>query len=168
MVSDIPVAIYTIGIQVGDGTKKTEDSLSTAYMMVADTIASLKVANDEGARNALTYAFYNVTPDVDAEAKTASYTIGATLMSRGDFSKCDNATLVMTGKVEGFDYAAAADVVLQAAQSKLEKVVDRADAPVAVSYFNLAGQEVAAPKGASLKIERYSDGYTVVKKVLVK
>ena len=143
MVSDIPVAIYTIGIQVGDGTKKTEDSLSTAYMMVADTIASLKVANDEGARNALTYAFYNVTPDVDAEAKTASYTIGATLMSRGDFSKCDNATLVMTGKVEGFDYAAAA-------------------------YFNLAGQEVAAPKGASLKIERYSDGYTVVKKVLVK
>jgi hypothetical protein len=168
LVSDIPVGIYTIGIQVGDGTKKTEDSLSTAYMMVADTIASLKVANDEGARNALTYAFYNVTPDVDAEAKTASYTVGATLMSRGDFSKCDNATLYMTGKVEGFDYAAAADVVLQAAQSKLDKVVDRADAPVAVSYYNLAGQEVAAPKGASLKIERYSDGYTVVKKVLVK
>lgn len=168
LVSDIPVGIYTIGIQVGDGTKKTEDSLSTAYMIVADTIASLKVGNDEGARNALTYAFYNVTPDVDAEAKTASFTVGATLMSRGDFSKCDNATLVMTGKLDGFDYAAAADVVLQAAQSKLEKVVDRADAPVAVSYFNLAGQEVAAPKGASLKIERYSDGYTVVKKVLVK
>ncbi|MBQ7238088.1 MAG: hypothetical protein IJS20_04785, partial [Bacteroidales bacterium] len=168
LVSDIPVGIYTIGIQVGDGTKKSEDSLSTAYMIVADTIASLKVANDEGARNALTYAFYNVTPDVDAEAKTASYTVGATLMSRGDFSKCDNATLYMTGKLDGFDYAAAADVVLQAAQSKLDKVVDRADAPVAVSYFNLAGQEVAAPKGASLKIERYSDGYTVVKKVLVK
>ena len=168
LVSDIPVGIYTIGIQVGDGTKKTEDSLSTAYMIVADTIASLKVANDEGGRNALTYAFYNVTPDVDAEAKTASYTVGATLMSRGDFSKCDNATLVMTGKLEGFDYAAAADVVLEAAKNGLDKVVERTDAPVAVSYFNMAGQEVAAPQGASLKIERYSDGYTVVKKVLVK
>ncbi|MBP5680380.1 MAG: hypothetical protein J6X31_04990, partial [Bacteroidales bacterium] len=168
LVSDIPVGVYSISIQVGDGTKKTEDSLSTAYMIVADTVASLKVANDEGSRNALTYTFYNVTPDVDAEAKTASYTVGATLMSRGDFSKCDNATLVMTGKLEGFDYAAAADVVLEAAKNGLDKVVERTDAPVAVSYFNMAGQEVAAPQGVSLKIERYSDGYTVVKKVLVK
>ena len=74
------------------------------------------------------------------------------------------AVVLVVGVVRGVP----ADVVLQAAQSKLDKVVDRADAPVAVSYYNLAGQEVAAPKGASLKIERYSDGYTVVKKVLVK
>ncbi|MCR5395218.1 MAG: hypothetical protein K6E86_07485 [Bacteroidales bacterium] len=105
------------------------------------------------------------TADVFATVK-----IGANLMpfKSSNHGEIDNAKLYMTGKIDGFDYAAAATKALNAAVSDLRQVEVRDDAPVQVTYFNMAGQQSVAPQGVSLKVERYSDGYVVVKKVLVK
>ena len=105
------------------------------------------------------------TADVFATVK-----IGANLMplKNSSHGEIDNAKLYMTGKIDGFDYAAAAAKALDAAVSDLRQVEVRDDAPVQVTYFNMAGQQSVAPQGVSLKVERYSDGYVVVKKVLVK
>ena len=96
--------------------------------------------------------------------------IGANLMPFQDknHGAVDNAKLFMTAKDPAFDYGKAYEEVLKDAVNGLQNVEVRTDAPVSVTYYNMAGQQLAAPQGVGLKIERYSDGYVVVKKVLVK
>jgi hypothetical protein len=107
---------------------------------------------------------------VPATGNYATFKIGANLMPFQDknHGEVDNAKLYMTAKDPSFDYGAAAEAVRKDATDDIQQVEVRTDAPVAVSYFNMAGQQMAAPKGVSLKVESYSDGYVVVKKVLVK
>ncbi|MBR0036159.1 MAG: hypothetical protein IJP70_00795 [Bacteroidales bacterium] len=163
----LPAGIYTASIKVGDGTSTSEENLSYAFVNTEATNDTIIVENDGGSRNAQPKQFTGIVADVDAETATASLTIGAALCSRGDFSKCDDAVLYMTAKAEGFDYATAADKLLQLAADGIQ-LQTRDDAPAQVSFFNLKGQRINAAEGVCIKIERYADGYTVVKKVVVK
>jgi len=161
----LPAGTYTASIQVGDGTATSKDNNSFAYCGTDEKIDTVVVANDGGSRSLKDYKFINVTPNVDAESKTASFILGAQINCDADFGTIDNASLYMTAKDKTFDYAAAATQLLQE-YNGIDAVAE--GAPVAVSYLNLAGQHIAAPKGVSLKIERFSNGVTVVKKVIVK
>jgi hypothetical protein len=42
------------------------------------------------------------------------------------------------------------------------------EAPQSVRYYNLSGAVIAQPAGICVKIERYTNGYVVVKKIVVK
>lgn len=92
-------------------------------------------------------------------------TIGGHQMAHNSFSGLWNAKLYLTDKLEGYDYAKASEELFNELATGLEA---REDAPVAVSYYNLNGQQTVATQGINIKVERYSDGYTVVKKVIVK
>jgi hypothetical protein len=161
----LPAGIYSASIKVGDGTSTSEENLSYAFVNTEATNDTVIVANDGGSRNAQPKSFYNIVADVDDNC-AASLTLGAALRSRGDFSKCDDATLFLTAAVAGFDYADAAQKLLGLAADGIQ-IVERTDAPVSVSYIDLSGRKSIA-KGVMVKIERYADGYTVVKKVVVK
>lgn len=163
----LPVGTYTAIIKVGDGTSTNEENLSRAFVKTdaMEEAVEAVVINDNGARNAQPYTFTLVTPDV-AE-NTASFTLGAKLMSRGDFSKCDDAAIYLTGKAEGFDYAAASAALLQEVAEGIQ-LQERDDQPAISLFYDLNGRRIQVADGVCIRIDRYADGYTVVRKVVVK
>jgi len=165
-VEGLPAGTYTPSIQVGDGTSKDKENNSFAYFSTDEKSDTVTVINDGGNRALKDYKTINVTPNVDAKSKTASLVIGAQVNCSGDFATIDNAKLYMTAKVADFDYAAAAQQLLNEYNGINETEI--AGTPVSVTYINLAGQHMTAPQGVSLKVERMSNGMTVVKKVIVK
>lgn len=164
-VTYMPVGIYTASIKVGDGTPTDQENLSYAYCWNnADGSEVVKtiIANDGGARNAQPVYFLNVEPQVDGNF--ASLTIGAGLMSRSDFSKCDDADLYMTGKLPGFDYAKAAEELGAEVATAINNVAVPAGEPVNVKFFGLDGKQVANPNGVAIKVATYKNGAVVVSK----
>lgn len=161
----LPVGIYNTSIKVGDGTSTSEESLSFGFYQVSDDAEPVQTIreNDGGARNAQPIEFTDVKPAIDGNF--ASFTLGAGLRSRGDFSKCDDAALVMTGKDPNFDYAAAAAEILGEVTA-IQSAQLPAGEPVNVKYYDLNGVQTNAPKGVCIKIETYKNGTTVVKKAI--
>lgn len=181
--ANLPVGVYTMMMKTADCSniadvsttyvKKDESrpwSESVVYAVVAgqDTVSC---EANYGTNQVWRNADFTYLPSINGVAAagevTVAMTIGADINCYGDAAQVDDTNLYLTGKVEGFDYAAAAAQIFNNVPSEL-KVVEREDAPVAVSFINLNGQHTAAPQGVCLKVERYADGYTVVKKVVVK
>lgn len=115
--------------------------------------------------------YYSFTDDVmenvalDGEVY-ADVKIGAYIHAQESFAAIRNVRLSLKSAKADFDYAAAA-TALQGVIDGIE-VVEREDAPVNVTFFNLNGQQAEAAQGINIKVERYADGYIVVKKVIVK
>lgn len=168
LVTNLPVVVYDVTIQVGDGTSTSEESLSYAYCKTAAMEEPLTIIaeNDGGARSATDKTFPEITPDI--ADNLGSLTVGAVLRSRGDFSKCDNASLVMTGIVEGFKYDEAA-AALEKETSVENITAAELGEPVAVELYNLNGVKVATLEAGSIaiKIEHFKNGFMKVSKVCV-
>ncbi len=179
--NNLPAGVYTMFMKTADCsnvadvsktyTKKDESlpwSTSEVYAKIGEAVTSVEANYGSGQvwRNASDTYLPNIQGTVAAGENTVAMTIGANMNCTSDAAQVDDTRLFMTGKIEGFDYRAAADALLASIPSSL-KAVERTDAPVAVEFFNLAGQKGAA-QGVNIKVERYSDGYTVVKKVIVK
>lgn len=111
--------------------------------------------------------FTGVAPVYEEGATLGSITLGAHMTIYGGFGNVDDATLTITGILEGFDYAAAAQ--------KLEEEITAVDnvqmpegEPVSVSYYDLSGKKVSRPNGITIKVDTYKNGFMKVSKVLVK
>lgn len=101
---------------------------------------------------------------------TGSILLGAHPIANGGFTRTDNATLTMTGKVEGFPYADAA-AYLAGKITEIEEVQqskEPAEAPVKVVYYDLNGAPTSAPQGIAIMVATYANGYMKVSKVVVK
>lgn len=180
--ANLPVGVYTMMMKTADCSNiadvsttyvKKDESLpwsnSVVYAVVGQDTTSVEAnyGTNQVWRNAADTWLPNINGTAAAGEVTVAMTIGADMNCYNDAAQVDDTQLFMTAKLEGFDYAAAAAQIFNNVPSEL-KVVEREDAPVAVSFINLNGQHTAAPQGVSLKVERYADGYTVVKKVIVK
>lgn len=107
----------------------------------------------------------NVLP---GENLTGTVKFGAHMTTHGGtFASIDNAKLIMTGAAEGFDYAAAAVKVLEEAAQGIQ-LQERDDQPAQSLFFDLNGRQISAANGVCIRIDRFADGYTVVRKVVVK
>lgn len=111
--------------------------------------------------------FTGVAPVYEEGATLGSITLGAHMTIYGGFGNVDDATLTITGILEGFDYAAAAQ--------KLEEEITAVDnvqmpegEPVSISYYDLSGKKVSRPNGITIKVDTYKNGFMKVSKVLVK
>ncbi len=179
----LPVGTYTLKVLVCDetGVGEVMDGGNFVELSFDDTNYSSTINHTEGEnlvetpmdrsgmgrwRAAGTHTETFSLP-ADAESNYATSTIGAHLNVKGGRGTIDNFQLVMTGKDAEFNYGAAVDAIVEDANGLVE-VMERNDAPIKVTYYNLAGQHTAAPQGVSVKVELYKDGYTVVKKVMVK
>ena len=178
---NLPVGVYTMIMKTADCsniadvgatyTKKDESlpwSTSEVYAKIGEDVTSVTANYGEGQvwRNAADTYLMNIQGKAQGDEKTVAMTIGANINCTNDAAQVDDTRLFMVAKLDGFDYKAAAAALMENIPSGL-KAVERTDAPVAVQYFNLAGQKSAA-QGVNIKVETYSDGYTVVKKVIVK
>lgn len=176
---NLPVGVYTMTMLTADCSnvadvsttyvKKDENlpwSNSVVYAVVGQDSVCVEANYGEGQvwRNAANTYVYGIKGNGEL---TVDMTIGADINCTSDAAQVDDTKLYMTGKLEGFNYRAAADEILKNVPEGID-MAERTDAPVNVTFFNLNGQHTAAPQGVSLKVERYADGYTVVKKVIVK
>lgn len=180
--ANLPVGVYTMLMMTADCSNiadvsqsyvKKDESLpwcnSVVYAVVGQDTTSVEAnyGTNQVWRNASDTYLPNIKGTAAEGAVMVDMTIGADMNCYNDAAQVDDTKLYMTGKLEGFDYAAAANEILNGISDGLQ-VVEREDAPVAVSYVNMNGQFTAAAQGACLKVERYADGYTVVKKVIIK
>lgn len=165
VVSGLPVGKYTASMVTAYDNQA--DTKSYVYVTVSEEKSDTVYNTTESPSrdNMIPQVITGITPVV--EDGVASFTLGGHVSTVATFGKIDLAKVYMTGIDETFDYAKAAEALMAKYTTGIE-VVERTDAPVAVSFFNLAGQQIATPAGVSLKVEKYSDGYTVVKKIMVK
>ena len=167
LVNNIPVANYTASIVVASD-KVGDDNLPECYAVVGGE-QKIFAADKDGKYsrdNNTPIEFENVVPTIDGNF--GSISIGAK-MSNACFGKVDNATLKMVGKVEGFDYAAAAQVLGEevAAGIKNAEVAPEGN-PVSVVFYDLNGRQISAPNGVAIKVEKWANGYTKISKVVEK
>ena len=167
LVNNIPVAKYNASIVVASD-KLDDDNLPECYAVVGGE-QKIFAPNDKGEykRDSDTpIEFENVVPTRDGNY--GSISIGAK-MSNACFGKVDNATLKMVGKVEGFDYATAAQVLGEevAAGIKNAEVAPEGN-PVSVVFYDLNGRQISAPNGVAIKVEKWANGYTKISKVVEK
>lgn len=176
--TDMPVGVYTLAMDLSDGSKVTQredgswksDVTATEFFYQTAEKGDTCVMDNTNAGQWRGFTKnYKMGVEINPVegALTGSVTYGAILKPIEDFAGCDNAVVYMTAKKEGFDYAAAAKTVLAEAAEGIE-LQERDDAPASVSYFNLRGQQIAGAQGICIRIDRYADGYTVVRKVTVK
>lgn len=173
LIKDLPVAKYTASIQIGeDGgephgsyayVKYGEDENQAAYEGNVDGSAYKRDLVDAGN----TKTFTDITPEI--ANNLASLTLGAHMIIAGGFGNVDNAALTMTGKAEGFDYAAAAKALNEEIALSVEKIKTEAvGEPVSVSYYDLSGKKTVNPRGVTIKVATYANGFTVVTKEVKK
>lgn len=181
VLNNLPAGVYTMKMKTADcsnvaDVSKTYEkkdvslpwSTSEVYAKVGENRQAVTANHGEGQvwRNAAVTLFQGIQGAVAAGENAVTMTIGADINCTNDAAQVDDTELYMTGKLAGFDYAAAADAILGTVNGV--QVVERADAPVAVTYYSVNGQKTTAVKGVNIKVERYSDGYTVAKKIIVK
>lgn len=167
LVNNIPVAKYNASIVVASD-KLDDDNLPECYAVVGGE-QKIFAADKDGKYsrdNNTPIEFENVVPTIDGNF--GSISIGAK-MSNACFGKVDNATLKMVGKAEGFDYAAAAQVLGEevAAGIKNAEVAPEGN-PVSVVFYDLNGRQISAPNGVAIKVEKWANGYTKISKVVEK
>ncbi len=176
LIDILPVAKCTASIIVGeDGGEPHE-----AYAYVGEGDAQVKKYYDGETPGGETNSysrdtnnareFTDITPNVDEENVLGSILLGAHARVNAAFARVDNAVIKLTGKVEGFDYAAAA-AKLAGKITEIETVQqsnEPAEAPVKVVYYDLNGVATSAPQGIAIKVATYANGYMKVSKVVVK
>ncbi|MDY4842543.1 MAG: hypothetical protein SO154_00495 [Prevotella sp.] len=167
LVNNIPVAKYTASILVATD-KCNDDNIPECYAVVGGE-QKIFAPNDNGEykRDSNTpIEFENVVPTI--EGNYGSISMGAK-MTKACFGRVDNATLKMVGKAEGFNYAAAAQVLGEevAAGIKNAEVAPEGN-PVSVVFYDLNGRQISAPNGVAIKVEKWANGYTKISKVVEK
>lgn len=171
LVSKLPVAKYNASIEVASD-KISDDELPNHIAFVDSEEKQWMGTTDESGNTTWNrdskdpVVFENITPA--REGNYASLTIGAKL-TNACFGKVDNATLTIVGKVEGFDYATAAQVLGEevAAGIKNAEVAPEGN-PVSVVFYDLNGRQISAPNGVAIKVEKWANGYTKISKVVEK
>ena len=151
----LPIAKSTVSIIVGeDGVEPHE-----AYAYVGEGDAQVKKYYDGetpgGETNSysrdtnIPREFTDVTPDLNETAVLGTVLLGAHARVNAAFARVDNAVIKLTGKVEGFDYAAAAARLAEMIDDSTIKgdvngdgVVDGADIQEVINTI-LSGEYVA-------------------------
>jgi hypothetical protein len=171
----VPVGVYSISAGTEDSGDRVSDADSAfvrstfQYAQAAKADTMLFRNDDRGTYYDLTRAIFANVPVAAVEGQQyGSLTTSATIRTYQSICEVDAFKLHITGKLAGFDYAAAAAAVNEEYVTGIEKTTLPTEAPVAVSYYNLQGARVAQPAGVCVKIERFANGYVVVKKVFVK
>lgn len=171
----LPVGVYSISAGTEDSGDRLEgDSCSVKstfrYESAAKNDTMLFRNDDRGEYYALTRSIFpNVALNaVDKLGVYSSVKYGAYMRTYQSIITIDQFKLHMTGKAEGFDYAAALAVVKQDIIDGIKNVVIPEGEPASVVYYNLSGARVAQPEGVCIQVNTYADGYIVVKKVFVK
>lgn len=171
----LPVGVYSISAGTEDSGDRLEgDSCSVKstfrYESAAKNDTMLFRNDDRGEYYDLTRSvFPNVTLNAtDEKGVYASVKYGAYMRTYQSIITIDQFKLHMTGKAEGFDYAAALATVKQDIIDGIENVVIPEGEPASVVYYNLSGARIARPEGICIQVDTYADGYVVVKKVFVK
>jgi hypothetical protein len=171
----VPVGVYSISA----GTEDSGDRVSTAdsafvrstfrYEMESKSDTMLFNNSDRGTYYDLSRAiFANVPVPAVGEEVYGSITYGANIRTYQSICAIDAFKLHMTGKLDGFDYASAAAKVLDEYAAGISQTYMPTETPQSVRYYNLSGAVIAQPAGICVKIERYTNGYVVVKKIVVK
>ena len=187
LIEDLPVVKFDASIIVGeDGGKDGDQTVvkHEAYAYVGEGEEKITALYDgenpnpgEGQTNTFSRdtnkprKFKDVAINRTGEGGyLGSILLGAHPIVDGGFTRTDNATLTMTGKVEGFPYDKAAEY-LDGKITEIEKVQqskEPAEAPVKVVYYDLNGAPTSAPQGIAIKVATYANGYMKVSKVVVK
>jgi hypothetical protein len=171
----VPVGVYSVSA----GTEDSGDRVSNAdsafvrstfqYVQPSKTDTMLFRNDSRGTYYDLTRAIFPgvQVPAVEG-AQYGQLTYSATIRTYQSICEVDAFKLHITGKLAGFDYAAAAAAVNDEYVAGIDLTTLPTEAPVSVRYFNLSGAQVAQPSGICVKVENYRGGYMVVKKVVVK
>lgn len=167
VITNLPVFKYEASIKIGeDGgephgcyaycgeSQQLYEGVEGSFTRDNNTEANLKT-------------FVDVTPVYENGATLGSITLGANMTITGGFGNVDNASLVITGMVEGYDYAAAAKKLAEEIATAVEEVSAPEGEPVNVSYYDLTGKQVSTPSGITIKVDTYKNGYIKVSKILV-
>ncbi len=170
----LPYGVYTYTIGICDRSRATwtdganvfsDTTMTTVYFNNDTILANLSNMGQWYGETTTVMTGKQGYSDGNGNAYTA--TIGARLKTYQATGSVDNATLYLTAKDSKFDYAAAASALKTQFEGMTGIQTARTDAPVQTQYYNLNGQ-IGKQAGINIKVERYADGYTVVKKVLVK
>lgn len=170
----LPVGVYSISAGTEDsGDRLEDDSCSVKSTFRYETPAKCDTMlfrnDDRGTYYDLTRSIFpNVTLSAtDEKGVYASVKYGAYMRTYQSIISIDQFRLHMTGKLEGFDYAAALAAVKEDI-SDIKNVVIPEGEPASVVYYNLSGARVAQPEGICIQVNTYADGYVVIKKVFIK
>jgi hypothetical protein len=172
----VPVGVYSISAGTEDSGDRVSDADSAfvrstfQYAQASKTDTMLFRNDDRGTYYDLTRAIF---PNVEVPAvegqQYGSLTPSATIRTYQSICEVDAFKLHITGKLAGFDYAAAAAAVEEEyIATGIDRTTLPTEAPVAVRYYNLAGQPLTQAAGLCIKMERYANGFIVVKKIVVK
>ena len=170
----LPCGVYTYSIDICDRSNATwtdganvfSDTTMTVVYFNNDTILA-NLSNMGQWYGETTTVMTGKNGFSEGNANDYAATIGARLKTHISTGSIDNAALYLTAKDPNFDYAAAASALKTQFEGMTGIQAARTDAPVQTQYYNLNGQ-IGKQAGINIKVERYADGYTVVKKVLVK
>lgn len=180
-VNNLPVGIYDLTIATMDRSGAGDwDGSQNAWPNPERQLSYISIQN--GDAEPITKPFnvenlgqyYGFTDDVIEDITltgdvTASAKVGAYIHAQESFAAIRNVRLSLKGKVEGFDYAAAAKALKDEIATSIKNTAVIAQGePTSVKYFDLNGVELSAPKGICIKLMSYKNGATVVKKAVVK
>jgi hypothetical protein len=171
----VPVGVYSISAGTEDSGDRVSDADSAfvrstfQYAQASKADTMLFRNDDRGTYYDMTRAIFANVPVAAVEGQPyGSVTPSATIRTYQSICQVDAFKLHITGKLADFDYAAAAAAVNEEYISGIDLTTLPTEAPVAVRYYNLQGAPIAQPAGICVKIERFANGYVVVKKVIVK
>jgi len=178
-VSGLPVGQYSLNIQTMDRSGVGTDAEGNKNVVTTPERQQSYIYYQQGENEPTTQAFnvadigdyYGFTDDtfenpLQLTGETvADVKIGAYIHAQESFAAIQKVTLKMTGKDANFDYAAAIKQLDELIAAGIE-LQERDDQPVSVVTYDLNGRRAAAANGISIRVERYADGYTVVKKVI--
>ena len=168
VITNLPVFKYEASIKIGEDGGEPHG----CYAYCGESQQLYEGVDGKFTRDNNTEAnlktFVDVTPVYENGATLGSITLGANMSITGGFGNVDNASLVITGMVEGYDYAAAAAKLAEEITSAQSVEAAPEGEPVSVSYYDLSGKKTSQPSGITIKVETYKNGYMKVSKAIVK
>jgi hypothetical protein len=172
----VPVGVYSISAGTEDSGDRVTSDADSAIIRSTFQYAQASKSDTMLFRNDNRGTYYDLTraifPNVDVPAaegqQYGSLTPSATIRTYQSICEVDAFKLHITGKLAGFDYAAAAAAIDEEYATGIDRTTLPTEAPVAVRYYNLAGQPMSQAAGLCIKMERYAGGFVVVKKIVVK
>lgn len=167
-IEDIPVAKYTASILVGEDGSDPHG----AYAYLGEGENQKQVAyegSEDGSysrTNSTAQEFVDVVPEI-INNNFGAFTLGAHMNVTAGFGSVDNASLVITGKADNFDYAKAAAAIDEIIATNIATVeAAPAGEPTSVKYYTVDGKQTLNPQGITIKVESWANGYVKVSKVV--
>lgn len=166
VVTDLPAGKYTLGVGMNyneSGVGSKGNMLQMAQL--GDSILAVEYAG--GTSTDVPSEANRFIEGIEINADTLE--LHLSIPSFNSWTRIDNWSLVLTDKLDGYDYSAA----LAAEKIRLNQLltfVENAGEAVSVSYYGIDGVQTAAPKAGSvtIKVTEFADGKRLVEKILVK